>query len=85
MHMRDSPQERARHHGKVAYRGPQPEDRGVTITLEKTAQFLANRIGQDALTIADLLQQLHAREARIAELEDALNKKEEPHAHRSFG
>ena len=39
---------------------------------DKAQQFIATRIGQDALTIADLLQQLEVRDARIAELEERL-------------
>lgn len=37
--------------------------------MDKASTFLASRIGQDALTIADLLQQLAAKDKRIAELE----------------
>lgn len=38
----------------------------------KGAQFLAARIGQDALAMAELLQASEAKDARIAELEAVL-------------
>jgi hypothetical protein len=38
-------------------------------TQNKGAQFLGQRIGQDALTIAELVEQVAARDARIAELQ----------------
>lgn len=38
----------------------------------KGAQFLAARVGQDALTIAELLEQAAAKDARITELEAQL-------------
>ena len=38
----------------------------------KGAQFLGQRIGQDALVIAELVEQVAARDARIAELEAML-------------
>lgn len=41
------------------------------------AQFLAQRIGQDALTIAELIEVVAARDARIAALEAQLAAREE--------
>ena len=42
----------------------------------KGAQFLGQRIGQDALTIAELIEQGVAKDARIAELEALLTPKQ---------
>jgi hypothetical protein len=42
----------------------------------KGAQFLGQRIGQDALAIAELIAQGEAKDARIAELEAALTAKQ---------
>ncbi len=42
----------------------------------KGAQFLGQRIGQDALTIAELVEQVTAKDARIAELEAVLTPKQ---------
>ncbi|MBY0317911.1 MAG: hypothetical protein K2X72_04250 [Reyranella sp.] len=42
----------------------------------KGAQFLGQRIGQDALTIAELIAQGEAKDARIAELEAVLTPKQ---------
>lgn len=41
----------------------------------KGAQFIGQRIGQDALTIAELITQGEAKDARIAELEAVLTAK----------
>lgn len=49
--------------------------------MNKGAQFLATRIGQDAVLIADLIGQIEGKDARIAELEAEIEKlkpKEEP-------
>jgi hypothetical protein len=40
------------------------------------ASFLGQRIGQDALTIAELIAQGEAKDARIAELEAILTAKQ---------
>lgn len=50
--------------------------------MEKGAQFLATRIGQDAMVIADLLQQNGQLQARVAELEKKLNPEPAPKAAR---
>jgi uncharacterized small protein (DUF1192 family) len=42
----------------------------------KGAQFLGQRIGQDALTIAELIERCVAKDARIAELEAVLTTKQ---------
>jgi uncharacterized small protein (DUF1192 family) len=42
----------------------------------KGAQFLGQRIGQDALTIAELIERCVAKDARIAELEAVLTPKQ---------
>lgn len=42
----------------------------------KGAQFLGQRIGQDVLTIAELIAQGEAKDARIAELEAVLTPKQ---------
>ena len=42
----------------------------------KGAQFLGQRIGQDALTIAELIAQGEVKDARIAELEAVLTAKQ---------
>jgi hypothetical protein len=42
----------------------------------KGAQFLGQRIGQDALTIAELIAQGELKDARIAELEAVLTAKQ---------
>lgn len=42
----------------------------------KGAQFLGQRIGQDALTIAELIAQGEAKDARITELEAILTTKQ---------
>ena len=45
------------------------------------AQFLGQRIGQDALTIAELIAQAEAKDARIAELEAVLTPKQRERLH----
>jgi hypothetical protein len=45
-------------------------------TQNKGAHFLGQRIGQDALTIAELIAEGEARDARIAELEAVLTPKQ---------
>ena len=45
----------------------------------KGAQFLGQRIGQDALTIAELIAQGELKDARIAELEAVLTAKQREH------
>lgn len=42
----------------------------------KGAAFLGQRIGQDALTIAELVEQVAAKDARIAELETVLTPRQ---------
>ena len=42
----------------------------------KGASFLGQRIGQDALTIAELIAQGEAKDARIAELEAVLTARQ---------
>ena len=42
----------------------------------KGAQFLGQRIGQDALTIAELITQGEAKDARIVELEALLTPRQ---------
>ena len=46
------------------------------MTQSRSAQFLGQRIGQDALTIAELIAQGEAKDARIAELEAVLTPKQ---------
>jgi hypothetical protein len=46
------------------------------MNASKAAQFLGQRIGQDALTIAELIEQGAAKDARIAELEAVLTPKQ---------
>ncbi|MBI2741765.1 MAG: hypothetical protein HYX38_35190 [Rhodospirillales bacterium] len=45
----------------------------------KGAAFLGQRIGQDALTIAELVEQVAAKDARIAELEAVLTPRQREH------
>jgi hypothetical protein len=47
-----------------------------TNALSKDARFLGQRIGQDALTIAELIAHCEAKDARIAELEAMLTPKQ---------
>ena len=46
------------------------------MSASKGAQFLGQRIGQDALTIAELIAEGEAKDARIAELEAVLTAKQ---------
>ena len=47
--------------------------------FSKGAAFLGQRIGQDALTIAELIAEGEAKDARIAELEGVLTAKQREH------
>jgi len=47
--------------------------------MDKAAQFLSTRIGQDALTIAELLQQNEKLRLELAEAEKKLAAKNEEH------
>lgn len=53
------------------------------MTHSRSAQFLGQRIGQDALTIAELIAQGEAKDARIAELEAVLTPKQRERLHAS--
>lgn len=44
--------------------------------MNKASIYLAERIGKDALVIADLLQALEQKDAEIAELRKKLEEKE---------
>jgi uncharacterized small protein (DUF1192 family) len=46
------------------------------MTENKGAQFLSSRIGSDALTIAELVEQIALKDARIAALEAVLTEKQ---------
>ena len=48
----------------------------------KGTQFIAARIGGDALAMADLLEQLAARDARIARLEAVLTPAQRGRLHK---
>ena len=48
----------------------------MIVDASKGARFLGRRIGQDALTIAELIEQCAAKDARIAELQAVLTPRQ---------